>query len=204
MFNKYDKPRKALIIFARKPVIGKVKTRLAASIGDEKALHIYLRLLKHTREIASQLKVDRFVFLTEPTEDAFWNGFFCEQQQGITLGEKMQHAFKLLFKKGYNQCVIIGSDCPYLEKEIIENAFNYLLNDDVVIGPADDGGYYLLGMKKLIPAIFKDKEWSTEKVLNQTIGDIKTLHLTYKILPVLSDVDEEKDVPKKWLNDLEI
>ncbi len=196
--------KKALIIFARKPEQGKVKTRLAASIGEEKALQIYLRLLNHTREVASRLMVDSYVFLTEHTDDDFWEGFFCEQQQGITLGEKMQHAFELLFKKGYNQCIIIGSDCPDLDSEMVENAFDYLLNDDVVIGPAEDGGYYLLGMKKLIPEIFINKEWSTEKVFKQTIADVESLNLTYKILPALSDIDEEKDIQKKWLKDLEI
>lgn len=197
--------KKALIIFARKPEKGKVKTRLAATIGEEKALQIYLLLLEHTREIAKKICCDCFVFLTEPTKDNFWDGFFCEQQQGITLGEKMMHAFEILFKRGYNQCIIIGSDCPDLQKEIVENAFQYLLNNnDVVIGPAEDGGYYLLGMKKLIPALFINKEWSTEKVFKNTIADIENLNLTYRILPVLNDVDEEKNIPQQWLKDLEI
>lgn len=197
-------PTKALIIFARKPLIGKVKTRLAASIGDEKALQIYLRLLEHTRAVAKQLLCDCFVFLTEPTDDDFWEGFFCEQQKGNALGEKMQNAFEMLFNKGYDQCIIIGSDCPGLEKEIVESAFTYLLNEDVVIGPAVDGGYYLLGIKMMIAEIFNDKEWSTHKVLKQTIKDIEKINLTYRILPFLNDVDEEKDVPADWLKNLDI
>ena len=159
--------------------------------------------MQHTRVVAKQLGCDRFVFLTEPTEDDFWDGFFGEQQEGNSLGEKMHHAFETLFKMGYKKCVIIGSDCPGLKKEIVENAFADLSENDVAIGPAEDGGYYLLGMKKLIPTLFINKEWSTQNVFKQTIVDLENLSLTYKILPVLNDVDEEKDVPVEWLKELE-
>ena len=198
-----ENQKKGLIIFARKPVLGTVKTRLAKGIGEEKALQIYIKLLQHTRAVAKQVQCDCFIFLTEPTEDDFWNGFFCEQQQGNTLGEKMQHAFEMLFKKGYNHCVIVGSDCPNLEKEIVENAFISLSENDVTIGPAGDGGYYLLGMKKLISPLFKNKDWSTENVFKQTIEDVTNLQLTFKVLPLLNDVDEKKDVPVAWLKELE-
>ena len=190
---------KALIIFARKPEIGKVKTRLAKNIGDEKALEVYIKLLEHTRAVANKLVCTKFVFLTEPIYDDFWKGFNCEQQQGHSLGEKMTFAFNSVFAKHYKQCIIIGSDCPELSKEIVENAFVELQKNDVVIGPAGDGGYYLLGMNKLLLPLFENKEWSTENVFNQTIADIENLQLKYKILPLLNDVDEEKDLPVGWL-----
>jgi len=194
---------RALIIFARKPELGKVKTRLAKSIGEEKALSVYIKLLNHTRTVAKQLDYSTYVFLTEPTKNDFWKGFVCEIQQGNSLGEKMKFAFEALFNKGYKQCVIIGSDCPGLTKEIIEEAFFNLVENDVAIGPAEDGGYYLLGMNKLIQPFFYNKIWSTDSVFKQTIKDIEDLQLAYKILPVLNDVDEEKDIPVGWLKAME-
>lgn len=192
----------ALIIFARKPVLGEVKTRLAKTLGEEKTLLIYIKLLEHTRSIARALACDTYIFLTEPLEDNFWEGFFWEEQRGNSLGDKMEHAFETVLKKGYKQCVIIGSDCPGLEATLVENAFTSLINNDIVIGPAEDGGYYLLGMKKLNTAVFKNKDWSTSYVFSQTLADVQQQQLKCKILPVLNDVDEEKDVPLKWLEEL--
>lgn len=191
--------KKGLIIFARKPVLGQVKTRLAATIGDLKALNIYKRLLTHTRSVASLSTCHGFAFLTEKDEDDFWNGFSCELQSGDSLGDRMHEAFDLLFRKGYHHCVIIGSDCPKLTKEIINSAFDNLETNDIVIGAAADGGYYLLGMKKLHSSLFKNKNWSTENVFIQTLIDIKKQGLTYHTMPVLNDVDEEKDIPAEWL-----
>lgn len=191
--------KKGLIIFARKPVLGQVKTRLAATIGDLKALNIYKRLLTHTRSVASLSTCHGFAFLTEKDEDNFWNGFSCELQSGDSLGDRMHEAFDLLFRKGYHHCVIIGSDCPKLTKEIINSAFDNLETNDIVIGAAADGGYYLLGMKKLHSSLFKNKNWSTENVFIQTLIDIKKQGLTYHTMPVLNDVDEEKDIPAEWL-----
>ena len=191
--------KKGLIIFARKPVLGQVKTRLAATIGDLKALNIYKRLLTHTRSVASLSTCHGFAFLTEKDEDDFWNGFSCELQSGDSLGDRMHEAFDLLFRKGYHHCVIIGSDCPKLTKEIINSAFDNLETNDIVIGAAADGGYYLLGMKKLHSSLFKNKNWSTENVFIQTLIDIKKQELTYHTMPVLNDVDEEKDIPAEWL-----
>jgi rSAM/selenodomain-associated transferase 1 len=191
--------KKGLIIFARKPVLGKVKTRLAATVGDEKALDVYKRLLIHTRTVAKACTFQSFAFLTEKDEENFWKGFSCQLQTGEHLGDRMFEAFSLLFNKGYKQCIIIGSDCPDLSKEIIDSAFGKLKTNDIVIGAAADGGYYLLGMKKLHSSLFKDKNWSTENVFTQTLMDIKQLGLSYKTMPVLNDLDEEKDVPEEWL-----
>lgn len=193
---------KALIIFARKPELGKVKTRLAATTGPEKALEIYIKLLKHTRQLAANLNCDKFVFLTEPTEDDFWKGFNIELQEGDSLGMRMQYAFKLLFDQHYKSVVIIGSDCFELTSSIIDMAFDTLLEKDVVLGPALDGGYYLLGMRQLLPKLFSGKQWSTENVFNDTLKDIKNFQHTYHILPVLNDIDFIEDVPKEWLADL--
>ena len=111
----------------------------------------------------------------------------------------MFNAFDLLFKKGFERVVIIGSDCPGLSSKHINNAFAELNNVDVVIGPAKDGGYYLLGMKKLHSAIFNGKNWSTDAVFKETIKSIDELQLTFSKLETLTDVDEEKDIPPEWL-----
>ncbi|MFN0081097.1 MAG: TIGR04282 family arsenosugar biosynthesis glycosyltransferase [Ferruginibacter sp.] len=191
--------KKALIIFARKPELGKVKTRLAATAGAEAALAVYEKLLVHTRMVAKETGIDTYVFLTEPTDDHFWEDFYCELQVGDTLGDRMQQAFHFLFLKKYNECVMIGSDCPGLSTEIINGAFDDLQKNDVVIGPATDGGYYLLGMKEPSPVLFQNINWSTEKVFSQTIQAIKLQKLSYAEGVTLNDVDEEKDVPFGWL-----
>lgn len=196
MIGKEDN---ALIIFARKPELGKVKTRLAASIGNNKALNIYKLLLNHTRSVAKAANATTFIFVTESVTDDFWGSFPCELQSGENLGEKMHHAFELIFAKGYKKCVIIGSDCPELSTEIINYAFEVLKDHAAVIGGANDGGYYLLGTKKLVPSLFQNKAWSTANVFENTIQDFINENLSYKQLPFLNDLDEEKDIPEGWL-----
>ena len=191
--------RRALVVFARRPERGKVKTRLAASVGEDKALEIYIRLLCHTREVIRQVDCDPHIFLTEPAEDGFWQGFQEKLQTTGDLGERMQAAFSLLFEQGYNKVMIIGSDCPHLQAAHIITAFEALERNDIIIGPAMDGGYYLLAMKQLWPTLFRNKNWSTSEVLAQTMTDIQAQHLSCYQLPVLSDVDEAADVPAGWL-----
>ena len=106
----------------------------------------------------------------------------------------MASAFSESFVQGYSSVCIIGTDCAEITQRIITNAFELLNESDVVLGPAKDGGYYILGMNKLYPEFFKNKRWSTNTVSEDTIQDFKTLHLSYSLLPTLSDIDEEKDV----------
>lgn len=188
--------KKAIIIFVRNPQLGKVKTRLATTLGDEKALNIYKELLNHTKEITSQTTADKHVFYFDKIEEKdLWNapGFFKCLQCNDELGGKMKNAFKELFNMGYEKVAIIGSDCFELTTAIIEEAFALLKNKDVVIGPAKDGGYYLLGMKKLIEPVFENKQWSTESVFNETINDLTENSFSFASLPALTDVDTEED-----------
>src|SRR5690606_23903262 len=108
-------------------------------------------------------------------------------------------AFSLLFKKGYENVLIIGTDCPDISTKIVNDAFINLQSKDVVIGPAEDGGYYLLGMNKMYNYLFKDISWSTDLVRKQTIEKIENNKLSHFLLPVLTDVDVQKDVPRAWL-----
>lgn len=189
--------KQALLIFAKNPEAGNVKTRLAATMGNSAALAIYNQLLLHTAAVTVYLPVDKFVFFSPfiPEEDV-WDGrfYFKERQHGNDLGERMSNAFAITFDKGYDELVIIGSDCLELNAGIIMNAFAYLNQHDVVIGPAADGGYYLLGMKQMHKGLFENMEWSTATVLADTIIKSDSLGLKHYLLPVLKDIDEEKDL----------
>ena len=189
----------ALIVFARKPELGKVKTRLAATIGDERALEIYVLLLEHTRSLLAAADCDPHIFLTSLHEDPFWNGFEKHLQDGKDLGERMHHAFERLLNRGYEKVLIIGSDCPKLTESHISEAFRCLNHCDVVIGPARDGGYYLLGMKQIYHELFVNKKWSTDTVFADTLFSIGEAGLSYVEMEVLSDVDEEGDIPEGWI-----
>lgn len=190
-----------LMIFIRNARIGQVKTRLAATVGDERALEIYILLLDYTSSLTAHLPVDKAVFYSDFMEevDEFPIPIFQKYLQlGNDLGDKMKNAFIKMFARGYEKVIIIGSDCYELSPEIIESAFQVLDENEVVIGPAKDGGYYLLGSKKLIPEFFSNKTWSTNNVLLDTILDCKNVGLSYFLLPELNDIDEEIDLPAKW------
>ncbi|MFX1325098.1 MAG: TIGR04282 family arsenosugar biosynthesis glycosyltransferase [Promethearchaeota archaeon] len=187
--------KNALIILLRNPRLGCVKTRLAAKIGDEGALKVYNALLEYTRTIACEINSSRLLFYSNfiDNNDSWDEGLFTKfLQEGNSFGVRMCRAFKAAFKE-HNKAVIIGSDCLELTSDIIENAFNKLNNFEVVIGPAKDGGYYLLGLKKIYPELFLNKEWSTSSVLSDTLEDIKKLGINYYLLPVLSDIDNFED-----------
>jgi rSAM/selenodomain-associated transferase 1 len=187
-----------LIIFYRNPELGKVKTRLAKTLGDEKALAIYLKLSSHTRAITENLAIDKVIYYSNflDTEDVWPNTTFQKKlQNGNDLGEKMNNAFVEGFQSGYERVCIIGTDCFELSGDIIKQAFDQLQTNDAVIGPAKDGGYYLLGIKKQMPELFKNKTWSTDTVSTDTIQNFKDLRVSFAQLQILTDVDEEKDLP---------
>ena len=187
----------ALIIFVRNSVLGKVKTRLAASMGDEKALAVYRHLLQHTKNITENLPVTKFVFYADDiNEDDLWNGFEKRLQTGNDLGERMTNAFWELFKNGFKKICIIGSDCLELDTEILNAAFTALSNTDIIIGPATDGGYYLLGMQKDCTVVFTKNNWGESSVYDTTIAIIKENNLQYLPLKMLTDVDTETDLPE--------
>ena len=186
-----------LIIFVKNPELGKVKTRLAQTIGNEQALDIYLRLLDHTKNISAKVAANRAVYYTDfiDTND-LWpeNQFRKYLQTGNDLGERMKNAFANAFTEGFEKIVIIGSDCPQLTSAHIEEAFDLLHKHDIIIGPAVDGGYYLLGMSQLILELFTNKVWSSPQVLQQTLADIERLNLSHYLLETLRDIDTEEDL----------
>jgi rSAM/selenodomain-associated transferase 1 len=189
-----DQRKNALIIFVKNPELGKVKTRLAKSIGPQRAMEVYIQLLKYTRQVTNQLSdVNKYVYYAEAiTAVDIWDSTMYDKrlQYGENLGERMQGAFADCFEEGNDKVVIIGSDCPDIQLEHLQAAFVFLDTADVVIGPVTDGGYYLLGMKTCYRELFKEISWSTSAVFQQTRQKMETLGLSYHLLEMLSDVDE--------------
>lgn len=195
--NQKRIPQSKLIIFVKNEEAGKVKTRLAKTVGNEKALEIYRKLLGYTFELVKPLEVEKEVcYSSFIGEDDLWNeeSYSKQLQQGDDLGERMAEAFRRSFEeKGMGKVVIIGSDCAELTIDILQEAFSRLEDHDVVIGPANDGGYYLLGMRKFIPELFTGISWSTEAVLEQTFEKADKVNAGYYELQELHDVDIEAD-----------
>lgn len=186
-----------LIIFAKNPELGKVKTRLARTIGDEKALRIYRLLLEQTFQITLPVLAEKKLYYSEFIQNVDqFNELVFEKhiQEGEELGDKMYNAMKHSFGEWADKVVLIGSDCFELNSGIIEEAFKALQESDYVLGPAKDGGYYLIGMKELNLDVFQNKEWSTENVFLDTLLDIKNEGKSHYLLPTLSDVDTEEDL----------
>lgn len=187
---------RALIIFLKYPELGHCKTRLAKTIGDENALKIYKQLLSHCHQITKDLPVDKFLYFDKQTDKNLnWEGDYkIAYQKQADLGSRMQDAFADVFQQDYFKAIIIGTDCIELKTEIINDAYRQLNHYDVVIGPAKDGGYYLLGLNNSTPELFKNIAWSTNTVLSDTIKTIQKLGLTYSFMPLLSDIDIEEDL----------
>ncbi|MEZ4779726.1 MAG: TIGR04282 family arsenosugar biosynthesis glycosyltransferase [Flavobacteriaceae bacterium] len=184
-----------LLIFTRNPELGKCKTRLAASIGNENALEIFKFLVSHTAKITESVVADKYVYYADEIwENDLWNAsvFHKRLQKGTDLGERMKEAFLQGFKDGYEKIIVIGSDLFDITTEAIETAFTALQTHDFVIGPAQDGGYYLLGMKKIKPQLFENKAWGTSTVLETTLQDLKDEKWIQ--LPVKNDVDLYEDI----------
>lgn len=184
-----------LLIFTRNPELGKCKTRLAKTIGDENALAVYKILLQHTVNTTKNLICDKAVYYSvQVRENDLWDATIYQkhQQYGEDLGERMRNAFKKGFEAGYQHVLIVGSDLYDLRAEHIEKAIGLLNTNDIVIGPALDGGYYLLGMKKLHEKVFTNKDWGTETVRKDTLSDLKNNKVS--LLETLNDIDVFEDI----------
>jgi len=184
-----------LLIFTRNPALGKVKTRLAQGVGEENALTIYKILLQHTHDVVLKTSSKKRVgYSVKVRENDLWESSLFEkfQQEGEDLGQRMKHAFSKAFSDTYKKVVIIGSDLYDLQPRHIEEAFEALTLHDAVIGPAKDGGYYLLGMRLLIPEVFKNKAWGSDTVLEKTLENLKPYSL--HTLEELNDIDFAEDL----------
>lgn len=197
-----------ILVFARAPQPGKVKTRLAAQIGDEAAAKLYAAMLQDTLGVAQKAahETNCEVVLCYTPDDAlapgdyslanFWQGEKL-LQRGNDLGAKMRHALQKCFDEGANRVVIIGSDKPDLEVSTLQTAFEELEGHDVVFGPALDGGFYLIGSRApLLPRLFDKVTWSHDSTLQTVLANAKKLHYKVSLLPEGADVDEENDLQR--------
>lgn len=193
--------QKHLIVFVKNPVLGTVKTRLANSIGDEKALEVYQDLVEKCRNECLEVNAERHLFYSKQIAKDSWDeiAFSKHLQSDGDLGDKITDAFRKTFKE-QGKVIIIGSDCYDLDAAVIEEAFQKLDFSDVVIGPANDGGYYLLGTKFFHPELFQNITWSTELVLKETIQQANSKNLSVNLLKELIDLDTLEDLEQSGYN----
>lgn len=185
-----------LLIFQKNAEWGKVKTRLAATIGNQAAFKAYQLLVKFTHNVAAKSPVQKILFFSNHLEgdlSKYPFDYRFELQSGNGLGEKMSNAFQQLFEEKFDRLIIIGSDCAEITSELISKAFEELEENEVVIGPAEDGGYYLIGMRRFIPSLFEGIPWSTDQVAALTKQYLTQNNISFALLPPLSDVDIEDD-----------
>ncbi len=189
--------RKALVIMLKNPVKGKVKTRLAKDAGEEMAFDIYMNLLRHTQMITRDIDADKYIFYSDLVErnDIFDNANYRKYVQcSGDLGVRMDYGFSIPFKNEYKEVVMIGADCYALTPEHINKAFLALQDHDFVIGPATDGGYYLIGMKKWNRWLLQNKQWSTEHLFEESKTEIENNNGKLFLLETLTDIDTIEDL----------
>jgi hypothetical protein len=194
--------RERLIIFTRYPEPGKTKTRLIPALGPERAAILQQRMTEHTLAQAQLLQANSAIALEVRFTggDRYlmrsWLGSelaYRSQGEG-DLGQRMTQAFQFAFRAGMERVVVVGIDCPDLDAIILSKAFQELQRHDLVLGPATDGGYYLIGLRRFVPELFQDIAWSTERVWQQTIAIAQQHHLSIGSLPPLDDVDRPEDL----------
>jgi rSAM/selenodomain-associated transferase 1 len=191
-----------LIVFTRYPEPGTTKTRLAGLLGDHEAAAVQKKLTEHTMLQARKLMEVYPVTITiyfhggsrEKMQQWLGGDFFYREQGRGDLGQRMAHAFADAFKQKYHRIVIIGTDCPDLKAGHMKEAFASLRRNDLVMGPATDGGYYLIGLSRTESSLFENISWGTETVLAETLKIAAEKGLSTDLLEILSDVDRPEDL----------
>jgi uncharacterized protein len=197
----------ALLIFIKNPELGKVKTRLAASIGDEKALWVFNQLLEHIHNVSKNVSAHKLLFYSSfVNQSDIWEREIYKkhlQIQSTDLGERMYSAFKEAQFFGYKKAVIVGSDIFEVTTDMLNKGFDLLQQSDVIIGPSFDGGYYAIGFNfetitnlDFLKSIFLNKTWSHNKVAQNALEIIEKFNYKYSFLPTLNDIDSEEDLKK--------
>ena len=207
-YTQNETLRQTVILFTRYPQAGKVKTRLIKGLGPEGAAKLHSRLTKQVISNLLPLVKNDSVCLQvsycggSKEEIQTWLGsdLPLKRQQGNDLGERMVRAFEQAWESGAKKVVLIGSDCPGIKPSIIENGLQYLETHDLVLGPAADGGYYLIGLRadvqqcRQYELLFQNISWGTEEVLRQTVQQAEKAKLSFTLLPELHDIDRPEDL----------
>jgi rSAM/selenodomain-associated transferase 1 len=188
--------KKAIIVFQKAAVLGKVKTRLAKRVGNTQALKVYQYLVAYTHRQLEEIEAEIFVYFSGEPDTRFStnSNYHIRRQCKGDLGLRMATAFGEVFDAGYDQVLVIGTDCNELKSNILVEAFQGLKDADLVIGAAKDGGYYLLGLCKATPELFDGIKWSTASVFGDTMEIAASLGHSVYLLPVLNDVDRYEDL----------
>lgn len=183
-----------IIVFVKNIKLGKVKTRLAKTIGNQGAFEVYSELVKITEKATENLSIDKRIYFSDAIIDSKWKGNYKAIQKGENLGKRMKNAFIKGFEDGYEKIVLIGSDLPDINSSYIENGLQNLKTNNVVFGPAIDGGYYLIGMTKVHDFIFDNKPWSQSNLLTVTLEELKQNNISFDLLEPLNDIDTFEDL----------
>ena len=186
--------KELVIVFVKNIKLGKVKTRLAKTIGNQGAFEVYSDLVKVTEMATKDLSVDKRIYFSDAAVDTIWKNDYKTVQQGIDLGERMKNAFKKGFEDGYERIVLIGSDLPDITANHINKGLEALKQNEVTFGPAEDGGYYLIGLSKMHNFVFDNKPWSETHLLEETLSELKENDVTFTKLVTLNDIDTYEDL----------
>jgi rSAM/selenodomain-associated transferase 1 len=183
-----------VIVFVKNITLGTVKTRLAKTIGDVGAFEVYSELVNITEKATDKLEIDKRIYFSNAVVETRWKTDYKTVQSGTDLGERMLNAFKDGFEAGYKMIVLIGSDLPDIDAIYITRGLEALEERDVVFGPAEDGGYYLIGLSKIEECIFKNKPWSQSHLLKETLKELHSLDISVSTLAPLNDIDTYDDL----------
>lgn len=186
--------KELVIVFVKNIKLGKVKTRLAKTIGNHAAFEVYKELVKVTELATENLDTTLRIYFSDSIVGTKWENAYKAIQNGKDLGERMKNAFLKGFEDGYDRIVLIGSDLPDINASHIQKGLEALKSYEVVFGPAEDGGYYLIGMSKMNTNIFENKPWSQSHLLTETISELKHNNTTFTTLQVLNDIDTFEDL----------
>jgi rSAM/selenodomain-associated transferase 1 len=183
-----------VIVFVKNRTPGKVKTRLAKTIGNQGALDVYTELVNVTEKATQNVQADKRIYFSDAVANTPWQRQYKAVQQGTDLGKRMQNAFKKGFEDGYKRIVLIGSDLPDITANHINQGLEAIKQNDAVFGPAEDGGYYLIGLSKMHHFIFENKPWSQTSLLKETLRELHEKQVTFTTLETLNDIDTFEDL----------
>ncbi len=193
--------RSIILLFIRVPAKGKIKSRLASAIGEDAALELYKNFVLDIIDTIDKSGYPLRIFFLPPDAGEALAGWLGRHhrylpQDGNDLGENMERAFRRIFSEGFTSAVLVGSDIPDLTAAVFHEALESLMTDDVVLGPAADGGYYLIGCNKttLLPYMFHGIAWGTNTVFRETLSILREAALRVHLVPEWQDVDTLDDL----------
>tara|TARA_R110002050_G_scaffold157357_1_gene285916 strand:+ start:9116 stop:9745 length:630 start_codon:yes stop_codon:yes gene_type:complete len=186
--------KELIIVFVKNIKLGKVKTRLAKTIGNQAAFEVYSELVKVTETATKNIQTDKRIYFSDAVVETKWENTYKAVQKGADLGTRMKNAFKKGFEDGYERIVLIGSDLPDINTLHLKNGLKALNKTEAVFGPAEDGGYYLIGLKKMHDFIFENKPWSQSNLLEKTCLELDKKNIKFTTLVTLNDIDTFEDL----------